>query len=204
MDVPELESILITDTLRGEKGKWHKAASTRYQSGYSFGVDGSSETGACRLPAESVVVKSTIYGPSDSLTGTYECIAESATGDMLEDGSDMVTAAMLLHASREITYYRGSSSVTLRAVIGQVTWEVDNGDGGTVERWESRDFIVQANLLILDAAAITPARGDVIREARSGVTYIYEVAAPAGEDHYQWGDHGKNTFRIHTKRKGSE
>ncbi len=141
-------------------------------------------------------------GANSELTGTYTCTATATTGDLLSTGAAFLVNNMLEHASTTITYVRGSDTVDLSAVVGDTKWDITSVADGAVVTWESRDYIVRAADILLAAGAVTPQRGDIIRETRGGITYIYEVLSPAGEAVYATADHGRYSLRIHTKLKG--
>ena len=118
--------------------------------------------------------------------------------DLLRAGSDWLLDQLKTHASRTVTYERGVDSVDVPAVIGRTVFEIDD-DHGAIERFESRDFLVQAADLVLAGIPATPERGDRVRETEGSVTYVYEVMAPAGQPHWKFSDAFRRTFRIHTK-----
>ena len=119
--------------------------------------------------------------------------------DILQQGSDWLQDQRTKHASRSVTYQRGTDSVVLQATIGRTIFEIDNGHG-VLERIESRDFLVLANDLVLLGSAVLPKRGDRIRETQGTVTYVYEVIAPGKEPEWRWSDPYRETLRIHTKQ----
>ena len=69
-----------------------------------------------------------------------------------------------------------------------------------VERWESRDYLIQAADLDLGE----PQRGDQIRETQGATIYKYEVMAPGKEPAFRFSDPYRKTYRIHTKLVGTE
>ena len=115
--------------------------------------------------------------------------------DLLNDAVQWLAERLHAHASRQVTYSRGSDSVTLSATIGKTLFEVDRG-GGVVEHSESRDFLVRAAELVLSGAPVLPQRGDRITDGG----LVYEVMAPGSEPHYRFADPYRTMLRIHTKQ----
>ena len=122
--------------------------------------------------------------------------------DMLRDASVWLGRVLRQHASQPVVYVRGSHRVQVDATIGRTTFETTN-TGGVVVETESRDFIVDADDLLLPSGITTPQRGDRIHEMRGTTKYIYEVT-PLGEDGrcYRPADGYHNKLRIHTKEIG--
>lgn len=176
-DFPEVENVYDIDTVQGV-------------------------TGTLKLPGTAQVLDGVIFGPASGLTGTYDAEVPSSD-NILVTGANFLATQMLAHAATEITYQRGTDTVNVGATTGATTWEVEN-ELGAVEEIKSRDFFIRASRIILSGGVVVPQRGDIIKETLGAVTYLYEVAAPAGEDHYRYGDHAQNTLRIHTKLRGTE
>ena len=118
--------------------------------------------------------------------------------DLLQRGSDWLEEKRTQHASRFIAYVRGAQSVELSATVGRTTFEVDDGYGVLV-RHESRDFLLLAADLVLDAGQTLPQRGDRIREMQGPQVVVYEVTAPGSEPCWRYSDPYRKTLRIHTK-----
>ncbi|MBL7044310.1 MAG: hypothetical protein ISR77_37135 [Pirellulaceae bacterium] len=119
--------------------------------------------------------------------------------DILQRGSDWLQDQRHKHATRTVTYERGVDTVDLAGTIGRTIFEIDNGHG-LLERIESRDYLVLAIDLVLGGSLVLPQRGDRIREAQNGTTYVYEVMSPGKEPHWRWSDPYRKTLRIHTKQ----
>jgi hypothetical protein len=88
----------------------------------------------------------------------------------------------------------------VQATIGRTLLKLDDGYGGVRMEWTDRDFLIHAADLILGGEPTLPARGDLIRETDSGVTYVYEVMAPGNEPPWRWSDVYRQVLRIHTKQ----
>ena len=69
--------------------------------------------------------------------------------DLLERASNWLEEQRRRHASRVVTYARGSRTLDVLATIGKTLFEVDDGYG-IVVRYESRDYLIQAADLVLD------------------------------------------------------
>ena len=123
--------------------------------------------------------------------------------DLLEWGSAWLDGQRKTHLSRPVTYQRGAESVEVQATVGRTVFELADAYG-VVERTESRDFLVLAADLVLGGAVTLPERGDRIREAQDGKTYVYEVMAPGKEPHYRFSDVYRRTLRIHTRQVAVE
>jgi hypothetical protein len=119
--------------------------------------------------------------------------------DLLQLGSDWLADQLKANASQSVAYSRGSTSFTVQATVGRTVFEVSS-DLGIVERWESRDYLIQA----ADLTTGEPQRGDQIRETPGATTYVYEVMAPGNEPAYRFSDPYRKTYRIHTKLVGTE
>lgn len=118
--------------------------------------------------------------------------------DLLAKGSAWLEEQRTRHVSQIVTYRRGAETAQLAATIGRTKFEVDDGYGA-IERYESRDFLVLAEDLIVGGSAVLPDRGDRIEETVSTTTYVYEVCAPGKEPPWRYSDPYRQTLRIHTK-----
>ncbi len=123
--------------------------------------------------------------------------------DLLQKASDWLEDQRVKHMTRSVLYQRGTSSVEVLATIGKTMFEVDSGQG-ILERVESRDFLVLAADLVLDAQATLPQAGDQIRETQGTRTFVYEVMAPGSEPAWRYSDAFRKTLRIHTKQIDTE
>ena len=123
--------------------------------------------------------------------------------DLLETGSDWLQDQRTKHMSRQVVYQRGSESVSLAATIGRTVFEIDDGQG-LLERYESRDFLVLADDLVLAGSKTLPKSGDRIRETQGSDVFVYEVMAPGGEPVWRYSDPYRKTLRIHTKQIAKE
>jgi len=126
-------------------------------------------------------------------------------GDLLATGSAWLQAMRHEHAAHAVTYRRGAASVELAATVGRTEYEVDTGHG-IVERYESRDYLLRAEELVLDGEngeQTTPQTGDRIEEVIGETTVVYAVMAPANEPLWAYADPARLTIRVHTKQVGA-
>lgn len=119
--------------------------------------------------------------------------------DLLRTGSDWLEEMRTRHATGTVTYRRGADGVTLSATIGRTVFEVDDGFG-VLQKFESRDFLVLADELVLGGSPVLPEAGDRIEEVAGATTYVYEVMAPGKEPAWRYSDAYRRTLRIHTKQ----
>lgn len=123
--------------------------------------------------------------------------------DMLARGMEWLSRQRTQHLAQPVTYVRGADSVTLPATIGKTEFAIEDGHG-LLQKYESRDFLVQTGDLILNGTATLPERGDQIRETQGKSTYVYEVLAPGTEPVWRYSDPYRHTLRIHTKQIDTE
>jgi hypothetical protein len=123
--------------------------------------------------------------------------------NLLQSGQTWLANQLKIHASSEVTYQRGANQVQLQAIVGRTLLKLEDGYGGVHMEWTDRDFLIATSDLILAGSPILPERGDIIREAENGTTYLYEVMAPGNEPPWRWSDPHRQLFRIHTKQIGT-
>jgi hypothetical protein len=93
---------------------------------------------------------------------------------------------------------RGAEAITVDALVGRTLFEADDGFG-VLEKFESRDFLVLVDALILAGQQTLPERGDHIEETVGTTTLVYEVMAPGKEPVWRYADLYRRRLRIHTK-----
>lgn len=118
--------------------------------------------------------------------------------NMLADAAAWVADEQENSCANPVTYWRGSISVAIDAVIGQTAWEVQDEDG-ILTRVVSRDFLIRVEDLLHSGSLIEPARGDLIKEVVAGTTYTHEVLAPGNAPVFAM-DPFRIRYRIHTKQ----
>ncbi len=115
--------------------------------------------------------------------------------NLLKTGSDWLESMREAHCSSPVAYRRGVDSHDLNATYGQTEYEVDDGDGATINTYVV-DFLVLASALPFDEPEI----GDqVVADGR-----VYEVLPVSGQGCWRWSDRFSKTMRIHTKDLGPE
>lgn len=115
--------------------------------------------------------------------------------DLIKDGVDWFRSKLKAKAGVTITYTRGPNSVSVTATVGRTEYEREEASG-VVLRFESRDFIVEADDLILNSVTVKPQDGDKI--VYNGETY--EVLSLDGARPYEPTDNYETQWRIHTKQ----
>lgn len=121
--------------------------------------------------------------------------------DLIQNGIKWLAGRLLDTVSRTVEYHRGQDAVSLQAIIGRTVFEIVDSSG-IVERYESRDFIVPADALVLAGEQIVPRRGDWIVETIGVASLTYEVMAPENEPVWAYTDAYHQMIRIHTKKIG--
>lgn len=99
----------------------------------------------------------------------------------------------------EIVYRRGALYRPITASIGKGAFEQDDGDGGIVSAFTSRDyFIAVADFAPFDE----PQEGDEIDETINGKRCTFQVVSPGGEQVSRFSDPGRTQYRVHTQEIG--
>lgn len=119
--------------------------------------------------------------------------------DLLQTGAAFLTNELAKYAARQVTYQRGTDSVTLSATLGRTEYEQAD-ESGLVMLFQSRDYLVRTADLILSSVAIMPEPGDRIVETVAGQDFVYEVAPLPSGAHYKFCDSYRLMLRIHTKQ----
>ena len=118
--------------------------------------------------------------------------------NLLEQGAAWLADQLKTHASTEVVYQRGGNQVTVAATIGKTEFEIDDGSGN-VQRFQSRDYLIQTADLQLGGQTTLPMAGDRLGETVGEQTFVYEVLAPGNEPHFRYSDPVRKVLRIHTK-----
>lgn len=120
---------------------------------------------------------------------------------LLERGLKMLSRSTPGVAGGRIIYQRGTDQIWMEATFGRSEFNVETTEAVWIES-SDRDFIVDAESLILGGKRATPQRGDRITvvEEEHGDRQVFEVLAPAGAQVYRLCDPQGNLIRIHTKR----
>jgi len=115
--------------------------------------------------------------------------------DLIRSGASWLTDQLKAAAGTTIAYVRGGSTATLTATVGRSMFE-SQLQGGVVEQWESRDFIIKTDELPYGE----PQRGDKIYEQFGTVSNVYEVTTPRGVPLFHYADAFQSCVRVHCKR----
>lgn len=118
--------------------------------------------------------------------------------DILQTGADFLAATLKARASREITYTRGASQVTVKVTIGKTLLRLEDEFGAIQMVWTERDYLMTLTDLVLDGVQTLPREADLIRDVEGGVTKIYEVLPYGGEPTHKVDAHNA-ILRVHTK-----
>ena len=123
--------------------------------------------------------------------------------DMLEQGAAWLDAMRTKHASRTVTYTRGTDAVELSATLGATSYEVADEFGVTVEA-KATDILVSAADLVLAGGQVQPEPGDQVHVTIGDEVHVFEVMDLGGAGHWRPSDPYGHTLRIHTKLVGTE
>lgn len=100
-----------------------------------------------------------------------------------------------------ITLSRGTNSTPgIAAIVGSTKAETAIDDGGAVIRTPLRDYLIKANLYLINGTAVDPQNGDKITESDGT---IFEVRPLGGEPCWRYCDPGRTYLRIHAKQVNS-
>jgi hypothetical protein len=124
---------------------------------------------------------------------------EKRMSDLLKNGMSWLESQREKYVSTLVAYRRGSASAEVPATIGKTIFRIED-EYGRVVCYESRDFLISTEKLVLNGTVVLPERGDEIIDGG----FIYEVMAPANEPEWRYSDAFRNTLRIHTKNTGKE
>lgn len=98
-----------------------------------------------------------------------------------------------------IVYRRAGKQVSLTSCFGKTLFDVQDKNG-IVTAWESADFLVAAENLVLNGVKFEPQRGDRIERTVESRQLEYEVMGPAaGHEAFRYSDPQRLVLRIHTK-----
>lgn len=118
--------------------------------------------------------------------------------DMLADGAAWLADQLKQSVASTVVFVRGSTAIEVRATVASSVFDAQN-QSGVLERWESRDYVVQT----ADLPFGHPVRGDKIVETIDEVSTTFDVASPQGMPLWRYGDGFRKTVRIHTVQSDS-
>jgi hypothetical protein len=122
--------------------------------------------------------------------------------NLLRSSSEWLALRRKEWIADDIEYFRGASSVLggLSAANGSTTFEEESSTvAGLILRVESRDWIVKAADLIIDAERTLPKEGDLVKRTEEGKLFTFKVLSFAGEPVFRFTDSYRTSLRIHTK-----
>lgn len=121
-------------------------------------------------------------------------------GDLLEQAADWLTRMRAGHMGRKVTYRRSQQAVEITGTVGNSVFEVVS-ESGLVELVHSRDYLIAADSLVLNDAAVLPRPGDQIVEGLNGQTLTHEVMCPdRNKPCWRYSDPYRRCLRIYTKQ----
>ena len=112
----------------------------------------------------------------------------------MQEAVDRLAGTFASIAAVTVTYARGNYTVTLTATVGRTPYQIE--DGGVLTAYESRDYIVKAEDLVLNGAVTLPQSADTVTEADGG---IFEVSVPKGLNVFESIGPDSTVLKIHTK-----
>jgi len=123
--------------------------------------------------------------------------------NLFEQGAAWLADQLKTHGSTAVVYQRGALQASVQATIGKTEFEIDDGSG-VIQRFESRDYLIQTADLVLGGAQTLPVAGDRILETVGDQVLVYEVLAPGNEPHFRFSDPFRKLLRVHSKHVGTE
>lgn len=115
--------------------------------------------------------------------------------NMLETAMSWFDSQRKAHMASTVTYRRGADTFEIQASAARSTFEQTDEQGVVLRELATKDWIVSAADMLIDAVAIEPRSGDRITDA-GGITY--QVTSVGGEPPWRWSDEFRNMMRIHT------
>lgn len=100
------------------------------------------------------------------------------------------------HSGVDVTYTRGSESVTVTAIRRRPGW-LSEADEHIHAIHELRDYVIEVSDIVLGGVTTTPARQDTITD--SGV--VYQVVPRMGLMAFEYLGHDQSWIQVFTKRQ---
>jgi len=119
--------------------------------------------------------------------------------NMMQDGVAFLGTRLTDSAGVEVTYTRGSGSVTVTAVPALHRYEVIDAEGFGITAL-SRDYLIHAADLVISGSTIAPRAGDRVTETIGGTSTTFEVMAIGAMKEYEPLDTDGLILRVHTKK----
>jgi hypothetical protein len=123
--------------------------------------------------------------------------------DLLETGLAWLGDQLKQHASRSVTYVRGTDSVVVQATPGKTEFEQADAHGlKTIS--ETRDYLIQVADLVVAGVQILPERGDQIRDTYGETVHVFEATPVGSEPPFRFADPYRTVLRIHVREIDTE
>ena len=120
--------------------------------------------------------------------------------DFLQMAEQMVPK---LIPRRNVRYERGDYFVVLEATVAR-TILYNTDDYGRRMRAETRDYLIEPALIVLNGSEVLPAEEDLIIDTNEGGTVTYKVMRGDAGESWRWTDRYHGMLRIHTKEVAEE
>ncbi len=118
------------------------------------------------------------------------------------DSATEFTADSLAGVSgNSVVYEISGVFLPVKATIDTTSRGVVDANGAGVV-FTAVDFLIRAKRLVANGVSFAPNKTHKIHWTRQGVTEIYSVLMPPGEECYRPEDQFGLTFRVHTKLMG--
>lgn len=121
--------------------------------------------------------------------------------DLIADGVAWLNQQLNDHAAKTVTIQTadGLQSCTADATVSVTMYEADNG-AGIIDRWQSRDFLIDADQWKPTGSVTLPVRGQRIVEVIGATTCIFEVNGPRDTPHFDYADGFRGKLLVHTQQ----
>lgn len=102
-------------------------------------------------------------------------------------------------AGIDVVYRIGSVELPLRVVPGSTAYD-EYSDEAAVLRRQTRDYLIETVLLVVEGVPFLPERGHLIEECVGCQTLQYEVIPIDGQNVFRYTDPYRVGVRIHTQQ----
>lgn len=118
--------------------------------------------------------------------------------DLFSGATTLLSDSLKANAGKTATYSRGGMSASLTVTMQTPVFE-DDTDFGRITS-EIKDFIIQADDLIIGGLTVQPERGDTITVSINSEDRVYEVVGLQGEPPWRYSDPYNVMIRVHATR----
>lgn len=116
----------------------------------------------------------------------------------MQDAARAAFSSALASHGKDATYRRGSDAVSIRALEGK-TDRTMQGQYGALVVDRVKDWVVRADMLVLDGKQIEPEPGDDVEVEEGDTTWRYEVMELETGQCWRFSGPGRDRYRIHTR-----